>query len=104
MSKTRIAPRLRLGALAAMCLMAAYAALASSQPKFWVIAALNQLQQPVGISEGSPGVLYSEGGSSGQFAFSISTQGSKTILAAFPSGYNIMAVPLSAANGRFYSA
>jgi hypothetical protein len=104
MLKTRIALRLRLGALAAMCLMAAYAALASSQPKFWVIAALNQLQQPVGISEGSPGVLYSEGGSSGQFAFSISTQGSKTILAAFPSGYNIMAVPLSAANGRFYSA
>jgi hypothetical protein len=104
MSKTRIAPRLRLGALAAMCLMAAYAALASSQPKFWVIAALNQLQQPAGVTEGSPGVLYSLGGASDQIPFSISTTGVKTILAAFPTGHGVLALPVSAPNGRFYSA
>jgi hypothetical protein len=76
---------------------------ASAQVTFRVITYVNQLQQPMGITEGSPGVFYSVGGSANRAVFSITAQGVKTVLAGFPASHGITPV-VSAANGRFYSA
>src|ERR1039457_5591556 len=104
MSKTKsTAHKFRKIVLAVLCTVAACTPSASAQATFRVVSYVNQLQQPVGITEGSPGVFYSFGGSI-QSVFSVTTQGSKTVLASFPSGHNILAPLVSAANGRLYSA
>ena len=65
---------------------------------------MNRLDQPGGIMEGSPGVLYFESGASSTAAvLSVTTEGSKTVIASFPSGNNFASSPVSGANGRFYS-
>ncbi len=77
----------------------------TGQVTFRVVSPMNDsLQQPVGITEGSPGTFYSMGGSSTQTAFSITTQGTKTNLATFGANHNGMAFLVSASNQRFYAA
>ena len=103
MSKTNnIESGLRHGVSLILCAVAACMTSASAQVTFRVVSYLNQLQQPIGITEGSPGVLYSNGGWPNRAVFSVTTQGSKTVLASFPSGHGVAPV-VSAANGRFYS-
>jgi uncharacterized repeat protein (TIGR03803 family) len=65
---------------------------------------MRNLDQPGGMVEGSPGVFYSEAGSSTHAALSITPQGTKTILASVQSPYQIPSLLVSAANGRFYSS
>jgi hypothetical protein len=63
MSKTNnIESGLRHGVSLILCAVAACMTSASAQVTFRVVSYLNQLQQPIGITEGSPGVLYSNGG------------------------------------------
>jgi hypothetical protein len=97
---TRLRP---VSALVALCFATSLTAFAG-QVTFRVVAPMNgKLQQPIGITEGSPGTFYSTGGSPNPLAFSITTQGAKTILAAFASNDNIMALLVSASNQRLYS-
>jgi uncharacterized repeat protein (TIGR03803 family) len=77
---------------------------AADQGTFRIVSYTNQYGPPNGLTEGSPGVFYSNGGSANQAAFSITTQGANSILATFPTSHYIQAPLVSAANGRFYSA
>jgi uncharacterized repeat protein (TIGR03803 family) len=75
----------------------------AEQATFRIVSYMNnQYGPPNGIAEGSPGVFYFPSGSNPQGAFSITAQGSKTMLGKV-SGY-FQAPLFSAANGRFYSA
>jgi hypothetical protein len=77
---------------------------AAGQATFRVVSYMNYLDQPGGMVEGSPGVFYSEAGTSTHAVLSITTQGSKTILAIVQSPYQVASQLLSAADGRFYSS
>jgi len=77
---------------------------AADQGTFRVIPYTGRYGPPNGLTEGSPGVFYSNGGSSDQAIFSITPQGTAAILAAFPTSHYIQAPLVSASNGRFYSA
>jgi uncharacterized repeat protein (TIGR03803 family) len=81
----------------------AFAALAG-QPSFRIVSYMYQWGPPIGLTEGSPGIFYSFGGSAQQAAFSMTTQGTKLILATFPTSTYIQAPLVSAADQRFYSA
>lgn len=87
----------------ALCAVVAGMASAAGQA-FHVISYMSKYDGPRGLIEGSPGVLYSESGSSNEATLSITTQGSKTILSSFPIGYQIPGLLVSGANGRFYSS
>jgi len=73
----------------------------SAQTTFRVVHYMNQLGPPIGLTEGTPGVFYSDGGYAYQGAFSITTQGTTTNLGRFPNGYNLDGPLVSGANGRF---
>lgn len=92
------------GVSLALCVIAASITPVEGQATFRVISYMNRLSQPVGLTEGSPGVFYSVAGGGPSAAFSITVQGAKTILATFPSGYIVDALLTSAANNRFYSS
>jgi uncharacterized repeat protein (TIGR03803 family) len=62
-----------------------------------------QLGPATGLTEGTPGVFYSEGGTPYQGAFSITTKGVTANLGRFPTGYNLEGPLVSGANGRLYS-
>jgi len=62
-----------------------------------------QTSQPLGITEGTPGVFYSN--SSALAIFSVTKQGSATVLASFPDPPNtVESIPIAASNGLFYSS
>jgi len=77
---------------------------AADQGTFRVVPYTHPYGPPNGLTEGSPGVFYSNGGSANQAAFSITAQGASSILATFPTSHYIQAPLVSAANGRFYSS
>lgn len=77
---------------------------AAAQPTFRVISYLNQLQVPVGLTEASPEIFYSIGGAATEAAFSITPQGSITILATFPNQYTALSQLVEGSNGRFYTS
>ena len=79
-------------------------ALAADQGTFRNVPYTIQYGPPNGLTEGSPGVFYSNAGSANQAVFSITPQGANSILATFPTSHYIQAPLVSAANGRFYSA
>jgi|HubBroStandDraft_1064217.scaffolds.fasta_scaffold373311_2 hypothetical protein len=67
---------------------------------FRAVTYMNRYDQPIGLIEGSPGVLYFVSGTKPQVAaLSVSTQGSKITLAAFP--YFVQSILVGGANGRF---
>ena len=94
---------LRTALAIALCALAASTAAAAGQATVRVIGALNYLDQPIGIIEGSPGVFYSHGDSTNATVFSITTKGSIAILASFSTREGINGTLVSAANGRLYS-
>ena len=68
---------------------------------FRVVTVMNRYNSPFGIVEGSPGTFYFKSGYCA--VFSVTTQGTKTFLTSFPSGYTAQSQVVSAADGRFYS-
>ena len=76
----------------------------ADQGTFRIVPYTIQYGPPNGLTEGSPGVFYSNGGSANQAVFSITPQGTTSILATLPTSHYIQAPLVSAANGRFYSA
>jgi uncharacterized repeat protein (TIGR03803 family) len=89
----------------ALCVVAAAAPPVAGQPVFRVVSYVNNLDQPAGMVEGSPGVFYSEAGQSGPHAaISITAAGTTTTLATVRSPDQIPSLLVSAANGRFYSS
>src|SRR6266568_5814926 len=104
MSKTTIIIRyLRTAVSITLCAIAASAVPAAGQATFRIVSYMYQYGPPVGLTEGSPGIFYSVGGVPNYAAFSITTQGSKTILTVFPTSTYVTAPLVSAANGRLYS-
>lgn len=84
MSKNSNTPHnFRLIALSIICAVASCTPHVSAQVTFRVVSYVNQLQQPIGITEGSSGVFYSDGGLPNQSVFSVTTQGAKTSSRAF---------------------
>ncbi len=77
---------------------------APGQVTFRVVKYMDQLDQPAGVLEGSPSVLYSTAGSYNTSIISLTTQGKEKVLTTFPSGYNVQSAIVSGANGRFYSS
>ncbi len=77
---------------------------AADQGTFRIVPNTNPYGPPNGLTEGSPGVFYSNGGTANQAAFSITAEGANSILATFPASHYIQAPLVSAANGRFYSS
>jgi uncharacterized repeat protein (TIGR03803 family) len=89
----------------ALCAVSAGAPPAAGEPVFRVVSSMNNLDQPAGIVEGTPGVFYSVAGQSGpHVALSITVDGSTTTLATVRSPELIPSLLVSAANGRFYSS
>ena len=84
----------------ALCAALAGLVCAASPVTLHVIANMSRYPQPFGLAEGSPGLFYS---TAGTLIFSITSQGKKTALTTFPSGYNIQSQMVSGANGRIYS-
>jgi uncharacterized repeat protein (TIGR03803 family) len=77
---------------------------AADEGTFRIVPYSGQYGPPNGLTEGSPGVFYSNGGSANQAVFSVTPQGATSILATFTTSHYIQAPLVSAANGRFYSA
>jgi uncharacterized repeat protein (TIGR03803 family) len=100
MSYMRISAAVALLSLTAILVTAA----APAQPSFRIVSYMYRWGPPGGLTEGSPGTFYSVGGSAQQAAFSITTQGAKTILTTFATSTYIQAPLVSAANQRFYSS
>jgi len=93
----------RVGALLGAYMTAGAIAASAGQATFRVISYMNnQYGGPAGITEGLPGVFFFPSGSNPQGAFSITAQGTKTMLGKV-SGY-FQGPLVSAANGRFFSA
>jgi len=86
--------------LLALPLLLADAGWPADQATFRVIAYMDRYDQPIGIIEGSPGVFYSE---SGNAVLSVTTQGSKTILANFPNNAVLLSLAVAGSDGLFYS-
>jgi len=105
MTRTHITTRfLRAVVLPVLCAVTATIAPAADQASFRVVSYLKgSYSTPVSLTEGAPGVFYLVGGGSNNTAFSITTQGSKTILATFPAGTFVDGMLVSGANNRFYS-
>jgi len=93
----------RTGASLVLCAIAAGAA-GTTEPAFRIISYLNRLGQPAGMTEGTSGVFYVISSNQPQSAFSVTGQGSKTVVGSFPSGNHIQSVLISGPDGRFYSA
>jgi uncharacterized repeat protein (TIGR03803 family) len=95
---------LQIGVSLALCVTATRIA-SGSQASFRIVSYMDKYDQPVGLIEGSPGVFYGVAGASSTFVgFSVTPQGTKTILASFPSGYNIGSLFAAASNHRLYSS
>jgi uncharacterized repeat protein (TIGR03803 family) len=94
---------LRKEVLLGLCAIALTTASAAAQPTFHVIAYRNTLGGPGGILEGSPGLFYFAT-TSDSAMLSITPQGAETVLASFPSGYQMQGPVVSGRNGRFYEA
>jgi hypothetical protein len=90
-------------ALAACALAASALKISAAQASFRVISNLNGYDQPSDITEWSPGVLSGISGSSTKVAYSLTVQGTMTVLTSFPSGYNIKSILVGGANHRLYS-
>ena len=95
---------LRYTILLALCAATTSIIYAAGQGTFRVVAYMSRYDQPAGLTEGSPGTFYGVAGSSQTVTFSVTRQGTKTILSSFPSGYNLESIPVSGANGRLYSS
>ncbi len=76
----------------------------ASRAPFRVVAYLKQYDQPFGLAEAARGLYYSVAGSATQVVFSITPDGSQSVLATFPNGANIQSKLIGGANGRYYSA
>ncbi len=79
-------------------------AAAAAQVNFQIITYMSGLDQPAGVTEGSPGVFYSTSGAITGALLSLNLKGQKKVLESFPSGYAIESEVVSGANGRFYSS
>lgn len=90
--------------LLALCLFAARGACPASPPAYSVVSYMtSQDQAPIGIAEGPPGVFFVQASSS--VILSVTTQGTTTILASFPSQYVVESAPgATASNGLLYSS
>jgi uncharacterized repeat protein (TIGR03803 family) len=88
----------------AICAIAAVAAPATPGATYSVVAYMTggPYHEPGTITEGSPGVFYSEAG--GQTAFSVTAQGKLTTLATFGDPPTIDSYVLAAPNSLFYSS
>lgn len=84
--------------------VAAGAGSASGQVTFRIVSYMSQYGQPSGITEGSPGVFYFNAGTAPPAVFSVTTQGTKTLLASLTTGQIIQNPPVSGADTRLYSA
>jgi uncharacterized repeat protein (TIGR03803 family) len=85
--------------------LAASKIVCAGQASFRIVSYMDKYDQPAGLTEGSPGVFYGIAGvSSTAVAFSVTPQGSKSVLASFPSGYNIGSLFVAASNDRLYSS
>jgi len=105
MKKTiRLSCYVTTGMALALCAVLASMPLSAGQPSFRVVSYMKTFDAPGGMIEGSPGLYYSEAGSSTKAVLSITPQGSKTILTTFPSGQNMLSLLVSGANDRFYSS
>ncbi len=94
----------------AVCAVAVSVGLATGQAteidsgtaQFNVILYETRYGPPIGLTEGSPGIFYGNGGSQ-PVAFSVTTQGVQTILTTFPTSDHLTGLLVSAENNRFYS-
>ena len=92
------------GPLLILCATFASTIFAASPPTFRVVYNMTGgYDQPGGVIEGSPGVFYSIAGSGPSIAFSLTSQGSQTILGTFPNPSSFQSLLASGPNGRFYS-
>ncbi len=65
---------------------------------------MDKYDQPAGLIEGSPGLFYGISGAVTTVGFTITPQGSMTILTSFPSGYHFGSLFAAGPNGRLYSS
>jgi hypothetical protein len=72
-------------------------------PNFHVITYFNQLGSPVGLVEGSPGVFFSLGAGDPQRVFTITPDGSRTVIATFTSSQSGGGPLVAGDDNRFYS-
>jgi len=86
----------------ALCLIATGVAFAG-QATYRIVAYMDKYDQPAGLVEGSQGLFYGIAGAYTTVGFSVTPQGSMTILASFPSGYNVQSLFAAGSNGRLYS-
>jgi uncharacterized repeat protein (TIGR03803 family) len=82
--------------------VAAGAPPAPAQVSFRVVTYMNS-PGPAGLTEGSPGVFYTFAQGTYPVALSITSQGAKTLLAAFAKLYLLQSASVVAENGRLYS-
>jgi len=68
---------------------------------FHVVADMQQYSEPAGLTEPSPSLFYLQ---AGQAILSVTPQGKLTVLATAPAGYVMGSPPVTAANGRSYTA
>jgi uncharacterized repeat protein (TIGR03803 family) len=85
----------------ALSVIAGGALQAATHPTIRIVASLHKYNQPVGLIEGSPGVFYAMTAAD---AFSVTSTGVISVLAAFPSSENIISTLVSGPDNRFYSA
>ncbi len=85
----------------ALLALSAFVPALAGQPTLRTVASLHRYNQPAGLIEGSPGVFYSITAAD---IFSVTSQGTLTVLATFPIGDNISSLPVSGPDNRFYSA
>jgi len=92
---------LLLGSLA--CIAGQVTAYAGSG-SFRIVKYMDKYDQPAGLVEGTPGVFYGIVGSVTTVGFSITPQGSMTVLTSFPSGDNVESLFVAGPNKRLYSS
>ena len=85
-------------------LVAVGAVPASAQATYRIVSYMSEWGPPLGLVEGTPGLFYSVGGSAQQAAFTITTEGTKTILTTFATSTYVQAALVSSDDQRFYSA
>jgi len=73
----------------------------AAQVTFHVVADMRQYSEPAGLTEPSPNLFYLQ---AGQAILSVTPEGKLTVLATAPSDYVMGSPPVTAANGRSYTA
>jgi uncharacterized repeat protein (TIGR03803 family) len=94
---------IRAGVASLLCAVAAPLDYAG-QASYRIVRYMDQYDQPSGFTEGSPGLFYGIAGSYTTVGFTITPEGSMTILVSYPTGYSIFSLFMGGYDGRFYSA